>query len=227
MKWKLLIVTLFFVKLIAEREQTHHVITFFVKDLDKPKFEFSQNKFNGIYKKIVKQNTKTDIPKSIYALYHGYIALSDELGQITFPRQTNRTIFHILVTDKIEPIFMFPNTISHWNVALDTAAKFYSIERKDDQTKVYWKVESAKAPADRNIPLDTIIVLAKAKNILIPEGEFETTDSAQLVLPDIYIKKKYNDVSNALFALQINKFFGPVTYSSEKKETGGSKIHKR
>src|SRR3990167_8409859 len=207
MKWKLLIIALFFIKLIAEREQTHHIITFFIRDLDKPKFEANPNKFHGIYKKIIKQNIKTDIPKSVYALYHGYIALSDELGQITFPRQTNR--------------------IYHWNVALDTAAKFYSIERKDDQTKVYWKVEFAKAPADRNISLDTIIILAKAKNIIIPEGEFKTTDSAQLVLPDIYIKKKYNDVSNALFALQINKFFGPVTHSSEKKETGGSRIHKR
>ena len=261
MKWKYLIATIFIAGLnpdlsigaLAKADQPHHVLTFFVRDLEKKPFAVPKNPFIGINKKIIKENTRTKIPKSIFALYHGYIALSDDLGQITFPRQTHKTNFKVLITDKIEPVFMFPNTISHWEIPHDTPAKIFNIERKEDPTfslrqgfdrqvaesavypeqgrrgghgkkLSYWRVESGQAPKDKRIPLETMIIIAKPKNVIYPTGDFITTNLPQLVLPEIYIKKGFDSVSHALFVLQIKKLFGAVNFVYEIKQIGHSKL---
>jgi hypothetical protein len=221
MRLKYLIV-IFFATALAE--QPHHVITFFVKNLNKKTLTVPKNPFMGLTKKIIKENTKTKFPKNIFALYHGYITLSDDLGQITFPRQTHKTNFNLLITDNIKPIFMFPNTISHWQIENETPFKFYKIERKNDKKNSYWHIERGEPTKNRSIPLETIIIIAKPQNILYPTGDFLTTDLPQLVLPDIYLKETFNNVNNALFILQIKKFFASLNSVYKIKETGHSKI---
>lgn len=217
---KTLTMTLTFYSFL-QSAQPHHVITFFVKDLEKEKKQ-TKNPFLGINKKIIKNAIKNKTPKNIFALYHGYIALSDDFGQITLPRQTHKEDFNILVTPKIDPVFMFPNTISHWEIPKDTESKLFTISKNEKKEKYYWTIKEIE-PTNK-ISLDTIIIIANHKNVVIKPGEYATTDLSQLVLPDIYVKKEFDSTSNALFILQIKKFFGSINFIYDVKEKGYSRL---
>lgn len=186
---------------------SENVITFFVKKLE-PELQTPLNHFEGIDKRIVKNVTHV-ATRPLFATYFGYLTLSDRYGRITFPRKTAATKFNLLVTNKAEPIFMFPNTIFKWQIPLLTAAKMYKIERISKGAKYYWQITPVTLK-NRDIPLQTIIIFAKPDNVIVPVGKIPTGRNIQLVLPDIYIKEKYNSNEVGLFILQISQFFKQV-----------------
>lgn len=152
----------------------------------------------------------------VFATYAGYLNLTDNIGQLTFPRKTVNDSINILITTHINPVFMFKNTIAYWkiekgfNVKRPTSvpAKMYKVERKYDlETQLFfWEVKERKLPKNGQIPLHTIIILADPENIDVPEGITVTTNNPQLILPAIYAKKNRFS-QNALFAMSIKPFF--------------------
>ncbi|MDZ4152947.1 hypothetical protein, partial [Methylicorpusculum sp.] len=148
----------------------------------------------------------------ILASYRGFLEVSDELGQISFPREHEKPELTILFTDKITPIMMAENTVHHWELLQDTPAVQYSMERiQDDTTKQYlWDVKQITLPENKRVGLDTLIIFVKPKNAYIPEGVSLTSSSPNLILPAIYIKKGAKRTAETLYLLNLKHLFGPI-----------------
>lgn len=172
-------------------------------------------------------NTIENHNQGIFFTYFGYKTVSDSNGQVTFPLKTQKPSMYLLVANNVEPVFMLHNTIHHWELKNSSKYSFFSIERKyDEKTKLYfWSVEQVTMPKDLEIPLNTIIVHASPESVYVPTGITLTTDNAQLVLPQIYIKSKIQLSHNALQFLENCEFFAPIDRSFKvAKETQESMV---
>jgi len=155
----------------------------------------------------------------IFASYRGFLEVSDELGQISFPREHEKPGLPILFTDKITPIMMAGNTVHHWELVQDTPAVQYYAERiQDDTTKQYlWNVKQISLPENNRVALDTLIIFVKPKNVSIPEGVSLTSSSPNLILPTIYIKKGAKRTDKTLYLLNLKHLFSPIHQLHSKK----------
>lgn len=217
----LLFLSTFFYHISYGRLPFSHIITFFIEEIpidskDAIKFTQTINTPGKIASKITQSYLQTDHP-SIFATYGGYLTISDFNGQITFPRMQQKEELTLIITENIKPVFMIGNTIHHWEL-LPIPTQIYSVTRKQDpKTKLfYWDVEPEKSLPNNIIPLTSIVLFAKPKNIIVPIGITVTTDSPQLVLPPIYAKKNINILSPTLNILNIREFFGALPISIKK-----------
>jgi hypothetical protein len=124
----------------------------------------------------------------------------------------------LIITERIEPVLMLGNTIHHWTL-LSIPTAIYSVARKQDtRTKLfYWDVKPANKPENNIIPLTSIVLFAKPKNIIVPTGITITNDSQQLILPTLYATKNINDIAPALSVLKVRQFFGPISVINKKE----------
>jgi len=149
----------------------------------------------------------------IFSTYAGYLAVSDSDGQTTFPlSQTKKKLF-ILVSQLATPVVMSGNTIHHWELPINVPSKLYSLEKKKDleTTLWYWQVQEELAPKDNVIPVETIIIFARPKDIFIPLGASPTNETTHFILPDMYVRKGIAKVSSALYVLNLRHYFGPIS----------------
>lgn len=148
--------------------------------------------------------------KGIFSTYAGYLALSNSFGQTTFPLKHALPIVYIVITERMVPIMMAGNTIHHWQIADHVSAKMYKVERHhiDPEDLYYWQVEEVPVPSNKIIPLESVTILAKPKNIVVPEGLTVTDSTANLLLPDLFVRKTSNNELNALYLLNLKHFFG-------------------
>ncbi len=148
--------------------------------------------------------------EGVYSSYFGYLACSNNSGQIIFPRKQQSTSFTLIVTQHIKPIFMFHNTISTWRVAEKTAYAAFNIQRiQDPKTGIYmWETKKITL-TDKNLalPFDAIVIFAQPNEIFVPLGVTVTENSAQLVLPPLFIKNTINLAKNALYMINYRQFF--------------------
>ncbi|OGB97514.1 hypothetical protein A3F06_03190 [candidate division TM6 bacterium RIFCSPHIGHO2_12_FULL_36_22] len=198
-------------------KKSDHVITFFVR----PYPEVHPNKPIGpsmfhpgqIYKNLANQAMNSVGSTGVFAAYGGYLAHTNENGQIIFPRKTQTPIFDLFVTNNIHPYLMAGTTnVRYWTVDQDTAMAQYKIQRQQDpQTKLYyWEVSKVPVSPKRIIPLHSIILFAKPKNVYVPLGITLTNKNPQLILPTIYTKPQLDDVKNALLVMNMKIFFQPL-----------------
>lgn len=156
---------------------------------------------------------KTNLVSGIFGTYAGYLTVSDFFGNLIFPRLHHGSFVYLIVTTKMTPIMMIGNTIHHWELEEGTPVKMYKAElKKDDETKLlYWDMQEVPVPENKEIPSKQgIVILARPQDIYVPLGIMPTVDSPHLLLPDLYVKKSINKVSNALYMLNINFFFGTL-----------------
>jgi hypothetical protein len=158
----------------------------------------------------------------VFSTYFGFLQVSNKNGQTTFPRKRSNPNLKIVVTNRVAPIMMFSNTISHWEIEKGTPAQVYNVSLKqDDETKLsYWNVKKTETPANNQIsPLDSIIIIARPSDFYMPEGITLAKKDANLILPDMYIKHDINTTRNALYLLNLTSFFRPVDmlYKVDKK----------
>jgi len=167
----------------------------------------------------IRSLTNSNIVAGIYVTYGGYLDVSDVNGEIRFPRKHKEAKVILVITTKITPIMMVGNTIHHWEFEEGTPVSLYSVERKqDEETKLlYWDVKAIPAPENNRLPLESLVVFGKPKDVYIPEGITLTTEGPQLLLPDIYVKKGIKQYERALYLLNLKHFFGPVTVYSKKE----------
>jgi hypothetical protein len=203
-----------------------HVITMFLEPYPLlPETSDAQLFVNKLKKpgKIAKMQLKTvnsspDI-KGIFATYGGFLDMSNYNGQISFPKKHITPMVYILITEKITPVMMAGSTIHHWEIEQNTDAKMYKAERLHDESEetYYWLVQEVPLPKDNRIPLESITILAKPKNIFVPEGVTLTQDTPNLIVPSIFVKKGIKINTNALYILNLRQFFGQL-YPIYKKE---------
>lgn len=158
------------------------------------------------------------VTKGIFSTYYGWLTMSNNDGQTTFLRKHIVPMVYILVTDKITPAMMAGNTIAHWTIEEKTEAKMYKMERLHDENEelFYWLTEEVPLPKNGIIPNESITILAKPKNIYVPEGITLSEDSPNLILPTIYVKKGIKINTNALYILNLRQFFGPLRPTYKK-----------
>ena len=173
-----------------------------------------------VSKKMLRYLT-TDWNTGIFVSYAGYLDISNQIGEVTFPRVQATADFYYIIVNTIEPIIMFPNTIHHLEVPQGTAASCYHItQKKDPETQLsFWEIQNTPLPENRRIPLNALIIFAKPKNIFVPEGTILTQDDPQFVLPHVFAKKEINRAGNALFILTIRQFFGLIKEQSKQQGT--------
>jgi len=154
----------------------------------------------------------------ILVTYGGYITSSSYNGEIVLPRKHQKPVVIILITPEMTPIALFENTILHWTLIPDVPAKMYSCEQKhNEKMGTYWDIKEISLPADNVIPLSTVVVVANPKDIVIETGETPTRETANLVLPDIGVKKGIRIIENSSYMLTIRHLFKPVE-TKEKAE---------
>lgn len=162
-----------------------------------------------IAKMHLKSVNRTPWIKGILATYAGYVAISNNDGQISFPKKHILPIVYLVITNNIAPILITGNTIHHWEIINQKMAKMYKIERLHNNSEelFYWQVTEVPLPENNRIPLESITILAKPDRIYVPEGTSLTDDNTNLVLPSIFIKKGINSNSHALYMLNVRQFF--------------------
>lgn len=156
--------------------------------------------------------------EGICCSYLGYIAVSNAVGQILFPQKQIRSPFKLLITTKIIPIMMIGATVHHWEMSTTDPVAFYSLDYKhDSETGLYfWDVKKEEPPANKIIPLETIIIFADPQWIYVPEGATVVQKQLITYLPDLYVKKGINRFSRALWLLTVRHFLGPVKFEDKK-----------
>lgn len=156
--------------------------------------------------------------EGVFALYQGYVTVSSKKGEILFPRKQQSNTINLLITPEIIPSFMVgPTTAHHWELNpkisqdKDTQA-MYSItfDHDDDTDSYFYNVESVPLPADNIIDFTTIVLLAPANMVYIPEGISMAKYSANMIIPTIYVKPGMQFIKHSLYALKIKQYFESI-----------------
>lgn len=162
--------------------------------------------------------TKNHFTAGIFCTYGGYITASDLNGQVIFPKKHKDPKITIVVTRNITPIIMLENTVHHWEIANRDEAKMYEIERKSDKVThtYFWDAKQVEIPADNILSIDSIVIIAQPKHVYIPTGITLTTKDPQLLLPDIYVKRNIEKLTNSLHIFNIKNFLAPTENAFKK-----------
>lgn len=157
--------------------------------------------------------------QGVFASYWGYLRTGNQNGQVLFPRKQRKPSLKILVTSRIKPVLMIGRTVHHWEIDPSIASTLYQLDRIEDPEtkKSYWLVQSSDLPDNNIIGLDTIIIFAQPKHIVVPAGKFKTKKSPHLYLPDIYVKKGINTLLQSLWILKVKNFFSLVDYDIKQQ----------
>ena len=207
----------------ANTETSHYTINMFIKEYPSEDTHktFPLIAHDFLPKQLIRSTFYQPVNCGIYGLYNGYIARSDDYGLISFPRDTSKESFTLIITNQLKPTFLIGNTVKDWRLTDPQQTALFRIRReKDPETKLYyWKVLKMNLPQSHKVPLFSIIIIAKPKNIYVPLGVTPTTKLSNLVLPPIYAKRGLDRINNALFVLNVKQFFSPI-----KKETKTSNL---
>ncbi len=206
------IVSFFFKQYPADSQRAHHL----AQKLKNPK----------TLSKGAIQNILTPNPiAGIFSTYYGFLQASNANGQTMFPRKQSNTKIALVISNKVTPIIRFANTISHWQLEPGVDAQLYNAEQvEDEQSKLrYWNIQKGELPTDNILPAtETLIILAKPKNIYIPTGVTLAKKDPNLLLPDMYVRKTIQSLRNAMYIVNLAPFFRPVDilYKQGKKFYG-------
>ncbi len=195
-------------------------ISFFFKaELDIDHIGNKLKKPGNLAKYTVKGAMSPSLVEGIVVTYGGHITASDYNGEVIFPRKHPKDAVEILITPHIIPVPWFDSTIGYWTRVANNPATVYSCEQKynDKEENYYWDVEHISLSQDPTIPLATVIIIARPENVMMKEETTPTNNTANLVLPDVYIKKGLKTVENAAYSLTIRHLFKPVR-TEEKRD---------
>lgn len=174
--------------------------------------------------KLASHLSKHILPASvsgIFATYGGFLTVSDLNGEISFPLLHKSPFLYLLITERLAPIIMAGNTISHWELQEGVPAELYRMEQKYDADSRldFWEVSQEPLPKNNRVPLESLALFADPKYIYVPLGATIFTHSPHLILPDIYVKKGLNLTEQALFILNLTSYFGSILPIYKKEKT--------
>lgn len=195
------------------------IVSFFFKPLPNTDHMIQKlNKPGKIAKHTIHGITQHSPVAGICVTYSGYVDVSDNNGQISFPRKHTTNEADIIITTALEPVSMFENTIKHWRLSPETPTSRYLLkEIYDEKNNEYsWHTEQAPLPPDNIVPLSAIVIIAKPAHIVIPSEINKTVKTANLTLPPVYVKKGINIVSDCAYFLNIRHLFKPVESKTQR-----------
>lgn len=170
---------------------------------------------------------RTTIVSGIFFAYAGFLSITNVSGQVIFPRKQTDPSFELLITDKLTPMPVLNTIIDHWELETGTPFEMYLVTRAwDTQARLfYWTVKRIPGPADKKIPLTTIVMFAKPKHVFVPTGVSPASSDPNLVLPDIYVRETIRAPANSMYLLNLRQFFGPIGSLREKHGTKEESLH--
>ena len=210
-----------------QKAQADRVISFFIRPFpDAQKIVRKLKKPGKIARHTVEGLMDYHPTAGIFSTYGGYLQVSDVNGHIVFPRKHEKPQIYLVITPKITPIIMFENTIHHWELVPDAPKQMYTIERKYDRDAelFYLDVQKTDIPENNQLPLTAVVVIPKPKHIFVPTGITITKDNPNLLLPDIFVRKGVNIVTNTVYILNFRHLFGRL-YLTYKKEANRYRAH--
>ena len=162
--------------------------------------------------------------EGVFALYQGFITVSSRKGGILLPRKQPGNTINLLITPEVIPSFMVgASTLHHWelNPKLSTdpstqAMYSMTLTHDDDTDAYFYNVQSIPLPADNIIDFTTVVLLAPANMIYIPEGISMTKYSANLILPTVYVKRGIQFINHSLYTLKIKQYFESISKQYNK-----------
>ena len=236
---KYLIKVLFFITIISNSGQQHAldtIVTFYLQKypyfkakkndqelLDKESLEKLSKKIQQpgfVSGKIIKRSKRSSGVPGIMCMYGGHVSLSDQKGQVVFPKLQDTPAMNFLITKGIKAAYILaPATIHNWQIDPKHPSKMYHVQLKQNQeTQLYYfEATLAEIPKNNSIPLNTVIIMSDPENIFIPLGATITDYSPNLALPNIYIKKEFCFIYNAFYTLAIKQYF-EQTYADYQQE---------
>lgn len=151
------------------------------------------------------------------AAYGGYMDISDKDGEIIFPRHQAAAKIYVALAPAIKLVQVKGNTFSHQEFEFGDESKLYVFERKIDRNKTtYWNVKETKIPKDKKINPITIVIFANPNNMYIPQGDFISEESGNLILPTIYVIGDTDQGKIFLQALDLKCYFERITKENKK-----------
>lgn len=210
-----------------QRPQADHVITFFIRPcfcsnvcIEDNNLAESLQDPGFLNRNHMEYCLKTTRHQGINAVYYGMATHTNAHGQIIFPRKQLEDDVLLVVTDQPHPLISQGQTVNKWVVDPKTPVAFYSYAHVKQNGDLLWHAQQIPTPADRVIPAQAIIIIARPDEIIIHEGISSTVQGPNIILPPIYTKKAINLDKDALSFLNINKYFSQVTnvvnYSSDR-----------
>jgi hypothetical protein len=182
---------------------------------------------NYLHQSMLHNYIRQNFLPGIVCFYAGRSAVSTPDGQITFPKKQQTFNMHILITEKVIPAYIVaPGTIANWRIDRTQPSEMYLMELKHDpQTKLsYYLTSKVDLPKDDNIPLNCLIFIADPKTMYVPLGATVVDNSANIILPTIYIKKGFCFLRNTLFNLAVNQYFEDTEKSIKQENNVVSEI---
>ena len=172
--------------------------------------------------KNLKNQIKLNLPKlsGFVTLYKGYVNYSNRKGLIALPLKHSEPKVTLVITPSIKLKKVFGHTISHVEFFLPdhtVKTKTYVFERKKDKKKVpFWNIKEEKTPPNKKLHPDSMVLLTKPKNIVVPTGDFMTTEDPNLILPSLFVVGNFAKAQVQFDFLDIKRYFEQVSF--EKKE---------
>jgi hypothetical protein len=163
----------------------------------------------------------TNAAAGLFATYAGQLSVSSINGQLVFARRQESPNVHLLVTEKIDPIFQVEQTIHHWELEAGVPAALYAFtqDREQDTDIEYWDVKRVPLPQNRSISIDTIVVFAQPTSVYVPEGITPLKHpGADLFLPDVFVKKSVDTLASSLYLLNLKRLFSQTQKTYQVKE---------
>ncbi|HBR70881.1 TPA: hypothetical protein DIC20_02315 [Candidatus Dependentiae bacterium] len=211
-----------------QQEASHYTINMFIKEYPDEEQQKNIARISPQFlpKQLMRSTFYQPVNGGIYGLYNGYLSHSNEFGLLSFPRKAQREQFMLVITHQLKPTFLLDNTINQWQIVDPEQTAMFQVKKyKDPETKIrYWKVLKVNLPKNNYIPIHSIVIIAKPKNIYVPLGVTPTTKFPNLVLPSIYAKRGLDRITNALFILNIKQFFAPVKILTKTDRLSQDKI---
>lgn len=166
---------------------------------------------------------KTALPDigGFVGLYNGYLDYSSSDGMLSFPVYGHREKeLFLLITPHITFHFSQKNMGHHVGIdpsVINKSALYHLKKFKTKEKTRFWRVAKVDLPIkDNTIPLNTVVLLSKAKNVYVEEGDFFSIKSPHIVLPNnIFIVGSQDKTKSILKSLDIARFFEHMKYLYE------------
>ena len=241
---------LFSVGVIFTQNSNHQIITLYLREY--PNFKAIPEKVTQKIVDYYKQQNKKLIPGELaeleqrimlkkctpppsnldlFVMLDGFISHADADCKITLPRKIQNDTLKLVITPSIIPVFSANHNVAYWNLDPNQPAQAFTITKKLDPLteQLYWEVSEAPLPPNQALSKNTLIMIGDPDTIYIPTDLTPTTDSTQLVLPNIYIKNSSNltkqnliesTINNLLNTLHIRPFYAPIKKTYKRTPYG-------
>lgn len=205
----------------AQPQQAPQVLTFFVERELAPLHQKEPLEKTRILKKVsdpyelnrilVKGHIRKRTVEGLVATYFGWWTYSDYHGQVVFPLHHEQPKLLVVITPKISPILTHDHMVEGFFIPPDVTYDVYNFERTIRKNSAEWTIKKSSLPAQKKVPLNALVILAKPEDIPIHEGSFPGIKSGtDFVLPPLTIAHDTKLVMDALHSLTLNRYFSPV-----------------